>query len=313
VLRRVLEAWRGADVDALRNLHSQSSSFRSIGTDPDEWWGVDDFMPVAAAQVTEIPPFQYDWDDVEGFELGPVGWGAARGRFVFESGEALPMRFTAVMVIEGGVWRCVQTHVSVPVENEETLGVTLTRTLDDLLDSLDPPALALLDQTEGTATLMFTDIEGSTAMAAQLGDREWGRIIEAHDRTLEEVVARHGGRIIKTLGDGALVSFGSARPAVRCAGDLQKAFASHPFEVRIGIHAGDVVRTSDDVIGTTVNKAARVAAAASGGQVVVSSLVRELIGATPEFAFGETFLVELKGLEGAHELVPVKPMPAAQT
>ena len=311
MLRRVLDAWQAADVDALRNLHSQSSAFRSIGTDPDEWWGVEEFMPVAAAQVVELPPFHYEWDDVEGFELGQVGWGATRGRFVFESGDVLPMRFSAVMVIEGGVWRCVQTHVSVPVENEESVGVALTKSLDDLLEALDPAALAILDDGEGTATLMFTDIEGSTALAEEIGDREWSRAIDAHDRTLAEVVGRHGGRLIKTLGDGALASFASARSALRCAGDLQAAFETHPFKVRIGIHAGDVVRTGDDVVGTTVNKAARVAAAAAGGQVVVSSVVRELIGAAPEFEFGEPFLVELKGLEGPHELVPVKRAPVA--
>ena len=307
MLRRVLEAWQLADVDALRNLHSQSPAFRSIGTDPDEWWGVEEFMPVAAAQVVELPDFRFEWDDVEGFQLGGVGWGATRGRMVLEDGGVILMRFTAVMVIEGGVWRCVQTHVSIPAPNEVAIGVTLTKTLDDLLGALDPATLDVLDEVEGTATLMFTDIEGSTALAETLGDSEWRRAIEAHDRTLQQLVGRHGGRVIKTLGDGALVSFAAARPALRCAGELQEAFASHQFRVRIGIHAGDVVRTSDDVIGTTVNKAARVAAAAAGGQVVVSSVVRELIGAAPEFEFGDPFLVELKGLEGAHELVPVTP------
>ncbi len=192
-----------------------------------------------------------------------------------------------------------------PVPDEELIGVTLTKTLDDLLESLGDSALASLRRDEGTATLMFTDIEDSTVLAQEMGDHRWGEVIDDHDEFVEVTVGKHGGSVLKTLGDGALIAFTGARAALRCATDLQEGFASRPFEVRIGIHAGDVVHKGDDVIGVTVNKAARVAAAAGGGQVVMSATVRDLVGSSGEFTFGDPFLVELKGIEGVHELVPL--------
>jgi adenylate cyclase len=144
-------------------------------------------------------------------------------------------------------------------------------------------------------------------LAHELGDGPWAAVLAEHDRTIAEEVARHGGRVIKTLGDGALVAFDGARSALRTAVALQHAFADQPVSVRIGIHCGDVIHARDDVIGATVNKAARVTAAAAGGQIVVSSVTRELAGESDEFSYGEPFLAELKGIPGIHELVPLLP------
>ena len=111
--------------------------------------------------------------------------------------------------------------------------------------------------------------------------------------------------MVKSVGDGALLSFSSTRSALRSAVDIQRATqaAGVPYAIRIGIHAGDVVLTDSDVMGFAVNKAARVASAASGDQIVVSAVVRELVGFDPEFRFGDSILVELRGIEGVHELV----------
>ncbi len=89
--------------------------------------------------------------------------------------------------------------------------------------------------------------------------------------------------------------------------DIQRATveAGAPYRIRIGVHAGDVVKTETDVMGFAVNKAARVASAASGGEIVVSSVVKELVGFDPGYSFGESFYAELRGIEGSHELVPV--------
>ena len=306
VLRRMIHAVRDRDAGTLANLCSRSPCFRAIGTDADEFWDVETYLPVATIQLEEMPSMELSLPHVEAYELGDVAWGAAIIDAVFENGVKLRMRYTAVFVIEDGVWRCVQAHTSTPVANEESLGVTLTTTLTYLLASLDADTLAPIQASEGTLSLMFTDIEGSTALAQELGDRKWRQVIEDHDRFTAATVQKHAGTVIKTLGDGALIAFGGARAALRCALDLQAGFAGRPFAVRIGIHAGDVVRSGDDVIGVTVNKAARVAAAAAGGQVVISSIVRELIGATDEFSFGDPFLVELKGIEGVHELIPLR-------
>jgi class 3 adenylate cyclase len=116
--------------------------------------------------------------------------------------------------------------------------------------------------------------------------------------------------VVETQGDGSLLAFASARRAVACAIGIQQAIraafadASPPIRVRIGVHTGDVLQEADRFYGVTVNYAARVASHALGGEVLVSSLVRDLVGDS-----GVTFLesrdVELKGLEGMHRLFAV--------
>lgn len=296
------------------NLFSSSSLFRNVGSDADEYWAdPHGFRAVMRAQVDEMGSFDFRVDMVEGFELGDVGWGLTFATFTTPDGVSIPMRMSSVLCLEGGVWRCILSHNSIPVANEEALGVTLTTTLTALLESLDEEALAPIDSRVGTSALMFTDIEGSTSMSHELGDRKWAAVLGEHDRTIARVAETQGGRVIKTLGDGALIAFDSARHALRAAIDLQRAFAEQPVSVRIGVHCGDVVHSGDDVIGTTVNKAARVTAAASGGQVVVSSVTRELAGESEEFSYGDPFLAELKGIPGIHELVPLLMSPEGRT
>ena len=293
------------DMKTLRNFYSQSPEFRGIGSAADEFWDAKTFLPVFEVQFEEMPAFELSLDHVEAYELGDFAWGAALTNVAMVDGATFSFRHSMVFVIEDGLWRCVQAHVSIPVANEESFGVALTTTLIDLVGSLDGDTLVPIGGVEGTAILMFTDIEDSTVLAQEMGDKLWSETIDDHDRFIVATVEKHAGTVIKTLGDGALLSFGGARAALRCAGDLQAGFAERPFAVRIGIHAGDLVRTEDDVVGLTVNKAARVAAAAAGGQVVISSIVRELVGGTDEFSFGDPFLVELKGIEGVHELIPL--------
>ncbi len=309
VLRRIFRAMEDKDMGTLRNLFSQSSAFFAIGTAADEYFDAKTFLPILEIQREEQQREGMSGDfslkRVEAYQFGDVAWGTAAGDTTFANGATVSSRTSAVFVIEDGMWRCVQLHTSVPVDNEEVFGVALTTTLTDLLDSLDTDALDPKGVAEGTASLMFTDIEGSTELTQRMGDRMWSEAIQDHDRFVVATAKKHSGTVIKTLGDGALITFAAARAALRCAVDLQAGFAERPFAVRIGIHAGDVVRTDDDVIGLTVNKAARVAAAAGGGQVVISSIVRELVGRTDEFSFGDPFLVELKGIEGVHELIPL--------
>ena len=301
-----MPAFAQRDHATLANLYSRSPAFTSIGSDADEL--IDDsetLLGILRVQLDEMPSYEYDVERVEAYELGEVAWGLIIVHLRLDNGKTVSMRLTAVFALEDGVWRCVHSHSSIPVPNEEALGVALTTTLTALLESLDAETLAPIEARVGTAALMFTDIEGSTSLAHELGDTEWARLLAEHDRTITEIAGRHGGTVVKTLGDGALVAFGGARPTLRCAGELQAAFAGKPFAVRIGVHAGDVVHAGDDVIGSTVNKAARVAAAAAGGQVIVSAVTRELAGESDEFDYGDPFLAELKGIPGVHELVPL--------
>lgn len=158
----------------------------------------------------------------------------------------------------------------------------------------------------GTITLLFSDIEGSTAHTVRLGDERWAQLLQTHAAIVRSHIARHGGREIKTQGDGFMVAFTSARRAVRCGLDLQRAFADAagkhtdaPLRVRIGIHTGEPVADGADFLGSSVNLAARIAGAAQGGQVLVSPLVRELTLTAGDIEFDKGHRVKLKGISEA--------------
>jgi len=135
------------------------------------------------------------------------------------------------------------------------------------------------------ATILFTDIVGSTETAARLGDRRWRDLIERHDATVRRELAVHRGREVKTMGDGFLATFDGPARAIRCATAIQASLRSSGVEVRSGIHSGEVELIGEDVGGMAVNIGARVGALAEPGEVLVSSTVRELVvGSGIEFA-----------------------------
>ncbi len=127
------------------------------------------------------------------------------------------------------------------------------------------------------ATVLFTDIVGSTETAAQLGDRRWRELLERHDSTVRRELALHRGREVKTLGDGFLATFDGPGRAIRCATAIREELCQSGVEVRAGIHSGEVEVIGSDVGGMTVNIGARVGALAAPGEVLVSSTVRELV------------------------------------
>ena len=165
---------------------------------------------------------------------------------------------------------------------------------------------------DGTVTILFTDIDGSTAMTERLGDQRWLELLRAHNAIVREQVAAHDGFEVKSQGDGFMVAFQSARRALQCAVDVQRAFAAYndahpdePIRVRIGLHAGEVIREADDFFGKNVILAARIAGEARGGEVLVSSLLKELTESAGDIRFGEGREVELKGLSGLHRVLDV--------
>jgi adenylate cyclase len=164
---------------------------------------------------------------------------------------------------------------------------------------------------DGTVAFLFSDIEGSTELNEQLGDPEWIKVLAAHDRAVRAAVDRHGGHVVKTQGDGFMVAFGSAEDAVATAVDVQHAVpGGHrrlrraDVRVRIGVHVGPAVSRDGDYFGRNVAMAARVAARARGGQVLVSEDVRAALGPDNERLVALD-PVELKGLAGEHVLYAV--------
>jgi class 3 adenylate cyclase len=165
---------------------------------------------------------------------------------------------------------------------------------------------------DGTVTLLFTDIEGSTALNEKLGDRRWIELLRAHNTIVREQVSAHGGFEVKSQGDGFMVAFSSATRALSCAIGIQRGLAAFEaanpgdsVRVRIGLHTGEAIVEAGDFYGRHVNLAARVGAAANGGEILVSALLKELTGSSGAFTFGEAREVQLKGLAGSHQVYPV--------
>lgn len=306
IVARIFDSFNAGDVAAMTRIFNPGPGFVAIGSDPDEWWDDQTFLPVMRAQMGEMAGVTFEIVHVEGWELGRVGWAAGRVRTNLGDSD-MDARLTLVLVLDAGVWRVAQWHFSEGVANEESIGVSLTTTITEILESIDIERDLATLLNEGMVTLMFTDVESSTRHALELGDREFTRQMTEHLELVANVAERWDGRLVKSVGDGALLSFTSTRSALRSAVDIQRANEEGgvPYAIRIGIHAGDVVHTDSDVMGFAVNKAARVASAAAGDQIVVSSVVRELVGFDPEFRFGDSIFVELRGIEGIHELVLV--------
>jgi class 3 adenylate cyclase len=154
------------------------------------------------------------------------------------------------------------------------------------------------------ATVLFTDIVGSTERLAAMGDRAWRDVLERHNTLVRRELAQWRGREVKTTGDGFLAWFDSPAQGIRCAVALGQVLAGAGITIRAGLHTGECQVSGDDLTGMTVHIAARVSALADGGDVLVSRTVRDLV-AGAGFAFADRGAHELKGVEGTWELFAV--------
>lgn len=148
------------------------------------------------------------------------------------------------------------------------------------------------------ASVLFTDLVGSTARAAGMGDAAWGKLLARHHDESHAVVERHGGNTIKTLGDGVLATFAGPARAVRCAEGIIAAANSQGLEVRSGVHTGEVEVGRSDISGLAVHLAARIMALAGSGEVLVSRTVRDLVVGS-ELSFTDRGAHDLKGIDEA--------------
>jgi class 3 adenylate cyclase len=165
---------------------------------------------------------------------------------------------------------------------------------------------------EGTITIMFSDIEGFTSITERLGDRRAMEILREHNGIVRERIARSGGHEIKAQGDGFMVAFGGASSALQCAVGIQHDFAARnrfnpdmPVQVRLGLHAGEAIRDGNDFLGGAVILAARIAQQAKGGEILVSSVLKDLCDLSGEFRFEQGRDVYLKGLSESRRVYSV--------
>ena len=154
----------------------------------------------------------------------------------------------------------------------------------------------------GPLTILFSDVEGSTDLRTERGDAVAHRILRAHEEVVRRCVADHEGKEIKALGDGFMVAFASIRSALDCAVAIQRELEERNVEspgeelrVRIGVNFGEVTVEGDDLYGQAVNAAARIAGKARGGEILVSDIVRQLVGSGPEYTFADRGRMRLKG------------------
>jgi len=213
---------------------------------------------------------------------------AAQGRYLAES-------------IPGA--RCVE----LPGEDHLPFAGDLDAMLDEVEEFL-VGSRGAGESERALATVLFTDIVGSTAKAAEVGDRDWRALLERHDAAVRRQLALHRGREVKTMGDGFLATFDGPARAIRCARAVQDEVAGLGIEVRAGIHTGEVELIGDDVGGMAVNIGARIGALADAGEVLVSSTVRELVvGSGLEFE--ERGVERLKGAPGEWRLFAIDSPP----
>jgi pimeloyl-ACP methyl ester carboxylesterase len=198
------------------------------------------------------------------------------------------------------------------VELEGGDHLPVTGDTDALLDEIEEFLVGSRRGSEperALATILFTDIVGSTEKAAALGDRSWRQLLERHDAAVRHQLGLYRGREVKTMGDGFLATFDGPARAIRCAAAVQEEVAGLGVEVRAGIHTGEVELIGDDVGGMAVNIGARIGALAGPGEVLVSSTVRELVvGSGLEFA--DRGVQTLKGAPGEWRLFAVDSPPS---
>lgn len=189
-------------------------------------------------------------------------------------------------------------------------GTLMATSIDVVVESavgeISADAVGIRD-VPGTLTIVFTDIEGSTDLAVALGDEQWFEVVREHQRHVSTQVAAGGGRVVQSMGDGFMVRFPSARQAllfgIALQRDLEAGAAQageRAFRVRIGMHTGEVmVDDTGDLIGQHVVVAARIANLADGGQILVSSLVKQIAEPRGDLAFVAPREEMLKGIQGA--------------
>ena len=215
---------------------------------------------------------------------------------------------TRQMLVSGGTRAVKTVWQTANILRRDGFGAAVRSSIEELADwaEVERPDLARLSP-GGRLAIMFSDIEDSTALNERIGDRAWVRLIGKHDKAVRRHVDHHHGHVVKSQGDGFMVAFARPEQAVRCALDLQRSLAKqrNGFRVRIGIHTGKSVLRGDDVFGRNVAMAARVAAQADGGEILISSAVRDAVTDCGDITVDGGREADLKGFSGTHTLYAV--------
>ena len=305
-LAAVAKRWATMLLDLHKNvagkLFSQADALYYVGSAEDEIWTGDTLRKGYEAYRDQMPELTVSFVEASAWENGDTGWSFTMVRARFPGmGHDVVLRQSLVFIMEEGSWKIINVHNSSPSLNAEIFGEEYNP-LIDLLAAAKSENLQI--GKSGSATVMFTDIADSSTLTDAVGDSRWTELVHAHVAQIQTEIEAHDGRLIKSLGDGTMSTFGSAGEGLRTAHAIQLAMAAQTTEphlqVRIGLHTGDVIEAGNDFFGTVVNKAARVAAVARPGEIRVSDATRIMVGNSPDFCFGDPVQVALKGLVGEH-------------
>jgi class 3 adenylate cyclase len=204
------------------------------------------------------------------------------------------------------------------LEAQGLAGIDVTTSIDDMVSALESerPDMRAHAAPDGTVAILFSDIEDSTLITERLGDERWLEVLREHNSVFREHIAAHDGYEVKSQGDGFMLAFPEPCRALEYAIRIQREFAAkseeteNPLRVRMGVHTGEVIAEEGDFFGKNVILAARIAAQADGGEILVSEQMRRVAeehggrgaDAEIELRFDDGRELELKGLAGSHRV-----------
>src|SRR5262245_8959122 len=318
VLARIVDTAERRDVDGAMAMFADDADVFLYGTGVDEARkGLREIRQQIERDLSQSDAWFWTLGPQSVSSAGAVAWTAGDLVIRVVMGDRtvdIPHRLTLVLERRDGRWFVLQMHLSVP-NGAQAIGQSFPTNLEAVTEAIERERVDLQERVapDGIVTLLFTDIAASTPLAEQLGDLRWFALLREHNAIVREQIARFGGFEVKTIGDAFMVAFGSARRGVLCAIGIQEAIsrysAQHPDQavrVRIGLHAGEPVREGNDFHGKSVVLASRVAGTASGGEILVSALMRELTETAGDIRFDAAREVLLKGLAGTHRVYPVR-------
>jgi class 3 adenylate cyclase len=319
VIKSMMTTFMTQDPDDYVRHLSREDDLIVIGSGANEivrgWQATRAMLAEQVAEVKSIA-MEFPWFTVS--RLDNVAWASGELEFtahLLDGGTSRGRpRYTMVFVRTGERWLGAAVHVSVADAAPTGGGGWWPRAIEQVASAVgfERPDLQPQAAPDGMVTLLFSDIESSTELNDELGDIAWMHALREHNAIIRERIAAHNGFEVKTIGDAFMVAFSSARRAVLCAVDLQRAFAARndgpgvaPMRLRIGLHAGEPVREGDDFYGRSVVEASRIAGSARGGEILVSALLRELVESAGDLTFDGGRDVDLKGIAGPRRLYSV--------
>jgi class 3 adenylate cyclase len=317
VFSRMVETMSSGDADGAVALFANDPEVFLLGTGADESRrGIAAIREQIMRDLGQADSLSWAFGPQEISAAGSVAWTSGDVSIRVCMGghtHEMPVRVTMVLEERGGRWLIQQMHVSLP-NAAQAVGQSYSTNLEAVVDAVAQERVDLKRRVapDGTVTLVFIDIEGSTPMAERLGDLRWLALLRETNALVRAEIARHGGFEVKTIGDAFMLAFGSARRALLCAMSVQREIArygaehpEHAVRLRIGLHAGEPVREGNDFHGRSVIFASRIAGEAAGGEILASALLRELTESAGDIRFDAGREVALKGFAGTHQVYPV--------